>query len=511
MFEAAGDISQGDIKAYRRFAFPPALGDPTHDPFFSVENAPDWITSRGYQLYLEHDNGNIAVGSWDTDNATPTQVRSYRNCMVGESYLHHPSFSLDNSESWISLLAFQAYMDTFHGSFNMYRTRHSTPALGLPLELAHLSQHSSRVHRAVPPLFRPLMLHLHVPQARFHSPTALLSSRTTSSPLATLAPPLMAPTLECASPLPPVAAVAPSAKKRKGKQKAGQPGIRLTCDLAVDEIVPISTIPATWTVPRIHTAYLVDLHDSQELLKVGKRMVTIDGFIRAETLLNGTDCRIRIHRVVLVVTAKTIFADCKRYEPDEEAMRALWTLELEANEREAASAPGKIVRFYVQIKLSKCKIACDGVPIIKEYLNNNGRLPGPPLILNEKCPLTVHPRIGKGLQHCPYSHIINGQIMVARIVQRKCPTEMIIFVPVEQLNPDIQKALIFLRNPHNHPAHPKTKPSANDKLTLGKAVEAAGIVGLNAQRLLNGDLNNLRPCLIPYSLITWIACFLLQP
>jgi hypothetical protein len=88
---------------------------------------------------------------------------------------------------------------------------------------------------------------------------------------------------------------------------------------------------------------------------------------------------------------------------------------------------------------------------------------------------------------------------------------MIIFVPVEQLNPDIQKALIFLRNPHNHPAHPKTKPSANDKLTLGKAVEAAGIVGLTAQRLLNGDLNNLRPCLIPYSLITWIACFLLQP
>jgi hypothetical protein len=41
---------------------------------------------------------------------------------------------------------------------------------------------------------------------------------------------------------------------------------------------------------------------------------------------------------------QTIFADCKRYEPDEEAMRALWTLELEANEREAASAPGKIAR-----------------------------------------------------------------------------------------------------------------------------------------------------------------------
>ncbi|KAJ7909899.1 hypothetical protein B0H13DRAFT_1877215 [Mycena leptocephala] len=83
---------------------------------------------------------------------------------------------------------------------------------------------------------------------------------------------------------------------------------------------------------------------------------------------------------------------------------------------------------------------------VRFAMQNNGRLPGPPLTLNEKCPLTVHPRIGKGLQHCP---------------------------------------LIFLRNPHNHPAHPKTKPSANDKLTFGKAVEAAGIVGLTAQRLLN--------------------------
>jgi hypothetical protein len=59
-------------------AFPPALGDSTHDPFFSVEHAPDWITSRGYQLYLEHDDGGEAVGSWNPDNATPTQVRAYR-------------------------------------------------------------------------------------------------------------------------------------------------------------------------------------------------------------------------------------------------------------------------------------------------------------------------------------------------------------------------------------------------------------------------------------------------
>ncbi|KAJ7224895.1 hypothetical protein C8J57DRAFT_1253138 [Mycena rebaudengoi] len=102
--------------------------------------------------------------------------------------------------------------------------------------------------------------------------------------------------------------------------------------------------------------------------------------------------------------------------------------------------------------------------------SNNGHLPGTALTVNEMCPLTVHPRIGKGLNHCPYSHILNRQIKSARIAERKCPTEMIIF---------------------NHPAHPKTKPSANDRRTLSKAVEATGVVGLTVQRLLNASSTSL--------------------
>ncbi|KAJ7828171.1 hypothetical protein B0H13DRAFT_2290031 [Mycena leptocephala] len=429
MFEAAGDISQGDIKAYRRFAFPRLLGiqlmiPSSQSKMHPTGSHPLLVLGIPTMLHQRKSDPIVIVWPGKATSIIPSSVSTKVN--LGSVF---SPFKL----IWTP--------------FTDLSTCTALGTLRLPLSFAN---------------------------------GAIVISDDEHSPLAALAPPLMAPKLERASPLPPVAAVAPSAKKRKGKQKAGQPGIRLTRELAVDEIVSISTIPATWTVPRIHTAYLVDLHDSQELLKVGKRMVTIDGFIRAEDQdsWSGSGGHSKVIRPSLLIV---------RYEPDEEAMRALWMLEIEANEREAASAPGKIARFYVQIKLSRCKIACDGVPIIKEYLNNNGRLPGPPLTLNEKCPLTVHPRIGKGLQHCPYSHIINGQIMVARIVQRKCPTEMIIFVPVEQLNPDLQKALIFLRNPHNHPAHPKTKPSANDKLTLGKAVEAAGIVGLTAQRLLNAS------------------------
>ncbi|KAJ7306791.1 hypothetical protein DFH08DRAFT_975830 [Mycena albidolilacea] len=94
MFDAAADIPQGEIKAYRSFAFSSALADPIHDPFFSVENAIGWITLRGYQLYLEHDDSDI---------------RAYRTCimMLSDDFLGHLFFSLDNTDAWINLIAFQ--------------------------------------------------------------------------------------------------------------------------------------------------------------------------------------------------------------------------------------------------------------------------------------------------------------------------------------------------------------------------------------------------------------------
>ncbi|KAF8951490.1 hypothetical protein BDZ97DRAFT_1909987 [Flammula alnicola] len=99
---------------------------------------------------------------------------------------------------------------------------------------------------------------------------------------------------------------------------------------------------------------------------------------------------------------------------------------------------------------------------------------------NDKCSLTVHPKVG--LRVCPYSHVINAKISQGKMVRRKCPTSMVIFIP---LDISIQKAIVFLRGPHNHPMHPKTKPSSEEKVQLHKAIEAAGRRGLTVQKLLN--------------------------
>jgi hypothetical protein len=49
------------------------------------------------------------------------------------------------------------------------------------------------------------------------------------------------------------------------------------------------------------------------------------------------------------------------------------------------------------------------------------------------------------------------------------------------------KAIVILRNAHNHPMHPKIKPSAEDCRKLGAAVQAAGLTGLTTMKFLNGE------------------------
>ena len=82
-----------------------------------------------------------------------------------------------------------------------------------------------------------------------------------------------------------------------------------------------------------------------------------------------------------------------------------------------------------------------------------------------------------------FSHFENGKFLKAKMVRRKCPAVMLIFVPVDT---SIRQAIVFLRGPHNHPMHPKTKPSSEEKLQLEKAIQAAGRRRLTVQKLLNG-------------------------
>ncbi|KAJ7810417.1 hypothetical protein B0H14DRAFT_2607365 [Mycena olivaceomarginata] len=116
MFSQAAELSLNEIKAYRKWAFPDALGSPDHDPFFSVENALAWMTSSGYQLHALHDDPVISSSYWTPEDASTKYILS-------DEYQLHPF--LENPGQWISPIAFQARMDTHVESRG--RPRESTP------------------------------------------------------------------------------------------------------------------------------------------------------------------------------------------------------------------------------------------------------------------------------------------------------------------------------------------------------------------------------------------------
>ncbi|KAJ7044276.1 hypothetical protein C8F04DRAFT_1356635 [Mycena alexandri] len=129
MFEEAADFTQGEVKAYRKFAFPDALAVPGHDPFFSVEDAPSCVISHRFQLYLTYDDSALVTSPWTPDNASATQLKAYRSYILSDQYLGHPYFSLESPETWINPEVFETYMSMTYGSFEDYHGRHhnSTP------------------------------------------------------------------------------------------------------------------------------------------------------------------------------------------------------------------------------------------------------------------------------------------------------------------------------------------------------------------------------------------------
>ena len=84
----------------------------------------------------------------------------------------------------------------------------------------------------------------------------------------------------------------------------------------------------------------------------------------------------------------------------------------------------------------------------------------------------------------------DGHAFAAKVVRRECPTELHIYVPV---NPSIRKAIVVLKNPHNHPMYPKKKPTHEDDEMLHQAMDAAGLVGLTPQSLMNGASRQSMP------------------
>ncbi|KAJ7059400.1 hypothetical protein C8F01DRAFT_1254332 [Mycena amicta] len=96
--DAIARLSLRDRREYRKFVFPESVADPTHDPFFSLEHASSWITSRGLQLFLSWDDSELHA--FDVELIPGDELMDYRSEILPDTYIAHPFFSLDNAATW---------------------------------------------------------------------------------------------------------------------------------------------------------------------------------------------------------------------------------------------------------------------------------------------------------------------------------------------------------------------------------------------------------------------------
>ncbi|KAJ7347234.1 hypothetical protein DFH08DRAFT_808993 [Mycena albidolilacea] len=307
MFEAVETIPSREIKAYRDFVgISVTLGynavNPSLRPLHLLSGIPPIIPFSRWKMQVLGSHP-TDTSLWDPDKATVNQIRVYRNYMLGNHFLGHFFFHLDNTNAWINPIAFQAYMNTVHSSVNEYCTQNSTPFSSHAPSCAGSSV-SSRTLSRDNSMFSPIGLHpssraSFVPASRapssrapspFNSGVIVISDSNSDNFPATVSTASIDPKIEPgpASALS-IYPTAPSHRNGcKGKEKAAMSKIQLTRQEALDEIIQISSIPSTWTVSRIPAAYLVDFSNALDSLKVGNRTLTIDWFIRTEVNLPDT-------------------------------------------------------------------------------------------------------------------------------------------------------------------------------------------------------------------------------
>ncbi|KAJ7216035.1 hypothetical protein GGX14DRAFT_391696 [Mycena pura] len=95
ILDATADFTSTDVEEYRRVMFPSALQNPASAllfNLFTVEDAPLWMTARGYTLYQEYSQSIMELQERST-----ASTASDRSEMVGACYIKHHFFALDQA------------------------------------------------------------------------------------------------------------------------------------------------------------------------------------------------------------------------------------------------------------------------------------------------------------------------------------------------------------------------------------------------------------------------------
>lgn len=107
-FDDAGIFDAQTLAAYRAWAFPPALANEQHTPYFALHAPEQWTTLDGLSLFLKSATTDIPIqNTFVSPRALNAQdVAAFARAMLPPHLHALPYFS---GAAWISAAAFQAF------------------------------------------------------------------------------------------------------------------------------------------------------------------------------------------------------------------------------------------------------------------------------------------------------------------------------------------------------------------------------------------------------------------
>ncbi|KII84400.1 hypothetical protein PLICRDRAFT_32429 [Plicaturopsis crispa FD-325 SS-3] len=309
---------------------------------------------------------------------------------------------------------------------------------------------------------------------------------------------------------------------------------KVTRQVHVDRVEYLNELPSYWPVPRVPTAFILDLSDPKFAVEVNdsEEICTPDWLVKnkdQESWSGGTGAADSKPFVNLIVEGQSVLCrrsrlTCRGVYACEDVDPKL--LKLKTRAQEGSTTDKLVATFWNVIHEKKCGPDCNAKPRLvpskfpgrKKYFigckgwsraSQNHRITSIPDNVDEEalftlfhngslksegakatCSRVVSPHIGAKLKHCNYTHIQDGKPVRTRIVHHKCPAERSIFIPED---PSIRVVLVLPNHtkPHSHPMPPAIKVSYDAKDAYAKLIGAHGALGATVKGVDNAPSTKL--------------------
>ncbi|TDL25080.1 hypothetical protein BD410DRAFT_801771 [Rickenella mellea] len=178
---------------------------------------------------------------------------------------------------------------------------------------------------------------------------------------------------------------------------------------------------------------------------------------------------------------ENILKDCERYEPNVEEMQERWQLELDANPIVSLVLTKERIRFYQRAIAAKCRLpTCTGQPVVRAL--SESKAPSQDgkyhfVSCSEFGGDTydhIYIPIPSNVDERQFLHLIHTSLM-GRYKSEVLSNENL-----------IRKAVVILSNAHNHPIHPKSKPTFDEKEHFKEAVDVGGRLAPSTSAVYDG-------------------------